>query len=81
MTDPGAGNVNDPIDSAEDVAGAAAFETPESIADEVRDEIRLGHVQDDVSHVLEERFEEAGIRARPEEVDDLAEEIEKDASS
>jgi hypothetical protein len=56
-------------------------ETPESIAEEVRDEIRLGHVQDDVSHVLEERFEEEGIEMRPEDVDDLAEEIEKDVST
>lgn len=56
-------------------------ETPESIAEEVREEIRLGHVQDDVSHVLEERFEEEGIEMRPEDVDDLAEEIEKDVST
>ena len=73
--------MNDPMDGEEGMAETASFETPESIADEVRDEIRLGHVQDDVSHVLEERFEEAGIKARPEEVDDLAEEIEKDAST
>lgn len=56
-------------------------ETPETIADEIKDEIHLGHVQDDVSHVLEERFEEAGIDMRPEDVDDLAEEIERDAST
>lgn len=56
-------------------------ETPESIAEDVKDEIRLGHIQDDVSHVLEERFEEAGIDLRPEAVDELAEEIEKDVSS
>ncbi|GAA3401568.1 hypothetical protein [Pseudarthrobacter polychromogenes] len=65
-------------DGAEEVAGV---ETVESIADEIRDEIRLGHVQDDVSHVLEERFDEAGISLRPEAVDDLAEDIEKDAST
>ncbi|WP_458779664.1 hypothetical protein [Arthrobacter sp. D3-16] len=70
-----------PFDDDETVEDAAPTETPESIADEVRDEIRLGHVEDDVSHVLEERFEEAGIELRPEEVDDLAEEIEKDVSS
>ena len=58
-----------------------AVETAESIAEEVKDEIRLGHVQDDVSHVLEERFDEAGINLRPEAVDDLAEEIERDVSS
>lgn len=65
-------------DSAEEVD---AVETAESIAEEVKDEIRLGHVQDDVSHVLEERFDEAGINLRPEAVDDLAEEIERDAST
>jgi len=70
-----------PFDDDETVEDTAPTETPESIADEVRDEIRLGHVEDDVSHVLEERFEEAGIELRPEEVDDLAEEIEKDVSS
>jgi hypothetical protein len=65
-------------DSMEEVD---AVETAESIAEEVKDEIRLGHVQDDVSHVLEERFDEAGINLRPEAVDDLAEEIERDVSS
>ena len=80
MTDTGAETAAAPSgdDGAEEVDGV---ETAESIADEIRDEIRLGHVQDDVSHVLEERFDEAGIRLRPEAVDDLAEEIEKDASS
>lgn len=57
------------------------METPESIADEIKDEIHLGHIQDDVSHVLENRFQQAGINMRPEEVDDLAEEIERDAST
>lgn len=56
-------------------------ETVERIADDIRDDVRLGHVQDDVSHVLEERLDEAGIEMRPEDVDDLAEEIEKDAST
>ena len=56
-------------------------ETPETIAEEIRDEIRLGHVQDDVSHVLEERLEEEGIDMRPEDVDELAEDIERDAST
>jgi len=79
MTD-SAGTADAPFDddSMEEVDGV---ETAESIADEVRDEIRLGHVQDDVSHVLEERFDEAGIDLRPEAVDDLAEEIERDAST
>jgi hypothetical protein len=65
-------------DSVEEVD---TVETAESIAEDVKDEIRLGHVQDDVSHVLEERFDEAGITLRPEAVDDLAEEIERDVSS
>lgn len=56
-------------------------DTVERIAEGIRDDVRLGHVQDDVSHVLEERLDEAGIEMRPEDVDDLAEEIEKDASS
>ena len=64
---------------ATEVSGA---ESVEDIADEVRDDIRLGHVaDDDVSHVLEERLEGAGIDMRPEDVDELAEEIERDASS
>ncbi|MFJ5861169.1 hypothetical protein ACIQCM_07085 [Pseudarthrobacter sp. NPDC092439] len=69
-----------PVDSASAEA-VTHVETPESIADEIKDEIHLGHVQDDVSHVLEERFEKAGIDMRPEDVDDLAEEIERDAST
>jgi hypothetical protein len=79
MTDT-AGTSDAPFDDAS-VEEVDTGETAESIAEDVRDEIRLGHVQDDVSHVLEERFEEAGIDLRPEEVDDLAEEIEKDVSS
>lgn len=80
--------MTDPTDAADvpfeedgSVPELDGVETAESIADEVRDEIRLGHVQDDVSHVLEERFEAAGIDLRPEAIDDLAEEIEKDVSS
>ena len=79
MTDT-AGTSDAPFDD-ESVEEVDTGETAESIAEDVRDEIRLGHVQDDVSHVLEERFEKAGIDLRPEEVDDLAEEIEKDVSS
>jgi hypothetical protein len=76
------GGAADPFDGNDSmVAGTASDETPESIAEDVRHEIQLGHVQDDVSHVLEERFEQAGIQARPEDVDELAEEIERDAST
>ena len=77
----GSESTDAPFDDVESPAEGVPTETPESIADEVRHEIRLGHVQDDVSHVLEERFAEAGIDLRPEEVDDLAEEIERDAST
>lgn len=70
---------NVPVD--DDDAAVAHIETPESIADEIKGEIHLGHIEDEVSHVLEERFEEAGIDMRPEEVDDLAEEIEREAST
>ena len=56
-------------------------ETVEAIAEDVRSEIRLGHVDDDVTHVLEERLDEAGVHLRPEKVDDLAEDIENDVST
>jgi hypothetical protein len=56
-------------------------ETVEQIAEDVRSEIRLGHVEDDVTHVLEERLDEAGVHLRPEKVDDLAEDIENDVST
>ncbi|GAB3547014.1 hypothetical protein GCM10027404_08280 [Arthrobacter tumbae] len=56
-------------------------ETVEAVAEDVRSEIRLGHVEDDVTHVLEERLDEAGVHLRPEKVDDLAEDIENDAST
>lgn len=69
------------LPGADSASGAEHTGTPESIADEIRHEIHLGHVQDDVSHVLEERLEEEGIDMRPEDVDELAEEIERDAST
>lgn len=56
-------------------------ETVEAIAEDVRSEIRLGHVEEDVTHVLEERLDDAGVHLRPEKVDDLAEEIENDVST
>ncbi|MFJ4044291.1 hypothetical protein ACIPV2_00945 [Microbacterium sp. NPDC089987] len=55
-------------------------EAVEQVVEEVRDEIRHGQVDDDVSNVLEERFDEAGVRLRPEAIDDLAEDIENDVS-
>lgn len=84
MNDSGANSTPVPAGAAENQSEqmeTAGPETVERIADDLRDDVRLGHVQDDVSHVLEERLEEAGIEMRPEDVDDLAEEIEKDASS
>lgn len=68
-------------DAADAAAGTDSPTTVEEIAEEVRDEIRLGHVEDDVSHVLKERLDGAGISMRPEDVDDLAEDIERDVSS
>lgn len=82
-----AGSGGDPGAAPDDGTGQGAqagsgAESVEDIADEVRDDIRLGHVvDDDVSHVLEERLEGAGIDMRPEDVDELAEKIERDAST
>jgi len=56
-------------------------EVVEHIADDVRDEIRHGQVEEDVTHVLEERLDEAGVTLRPEAIDDLAEDIENDVST
>ncbi|MDY0908638.1 hypothetical protein [Microbacterium sp. CFBP9034] len=63
--------------SGDDEAG----ETVEHVVEEVRDAIRHGQVEDDVSHVLEDRLAEAGVDVRPEMIDDLAEEIENDVST
>jgi molybdopterin-biosynthesis enzyme MoeA-like protein len=52
----------------------------EQVVEEVRDDIRHGQIEDDTSHVLEERLAESGVELRPEVVDDLAEEIENDVS-
>jgi hypothetical protein len=60
---------------------ADATEIVEEVTDEVLDEIRHGQVEDDVSNVLEDRLEEQGVHLRPETIDDLAEEIENDASA
>ncbi|MFD5226365.1 hypothetical protein ACFWHT_12155 [Microbacterium sp. NPDC058342] len=53
----------------------------EQMAEEVRSEIRHGQVEDDVSQVLQERLDEAGVDLRPEVIDDLAEDIENDVST
>jgi hypothetical protein len=78
---PSAGSEDPIVENPPRPAPGDSAETIERIADDIRDDVRLGHVQDDVSHILEERLDEAGIEMRPEDVDDLAEEIEKDASS
>jgi hypothetical protein len=56
-------------------------EAVDQVVEEVRDEIRHGHVDEDVSHLLEDRLHEAGVDLRPETVDDLAEHIENDVST
>ena len=55
-------------------------EAIDHVVEEVKDDIRHGHVMDDVSHVLEERLGEAGVDLAPEALDDLAEDIENDVS-
>jgi hypothetical protein len=55
-------------------------EAIEQVVEEVKDDIRHGHVTDDVSHVLEERLNKAGVDLGPEALDDLAEDIENDVS-
>lgn len=67
------------------VATTDEFDSPEQIVEDVvedvRSDIQLGHVvDDDVSNVLEERLDEVGVDLRPEAVDDLADDIENDAS-
>ncbi|HEX5860168.1 MAG TPA: hypothetical protein VFY91_18810 [Microbacterium sp.] len=62
------------------VGGDDDTEAVEQVVEDVRDDIRHGHVEDDVSHVLEERLHEAGVDLRPETIDDLAEDIENDVS-
>ena len=67
-------------DLSGEIDGDDTTEAVEQVVEEVRDDIRHGHVTDDVSHVLEERLGEAGIGLRPETIDDLAEDIENDVS-
>lgn len=68
-------------DQSQPVSGEDEQDVVEHVVDDVRDEIRQGHVADDVSHVLEERLHDAGVELRPERVDDLAEDIETDVST
>jgi molybdopterin-biosynthesis enzyme MoeA-like protein len=63
-----------------DLAGSDDTDAVEQVVEEVRDDIRHGQVEDDVSSVLEDRLTEAGVELRPETIDDLAEDIENDVS-
>lgn len=67
-------------DAAEATASPDAVGAVEHIAEDVREDISLGHLEDDVSHVLKERLDEAGLHVSADAVDDLAEDIENDAS-
>jgi hypothetical protein len=55
-------------------------EAIEHVVSEVEDDIRHGRVSDDVSHLLGQRLEAAGVSLAPDAVDDLAEAIENDVS-
>lgn len=68
-------------DQSRPASGEDEEDVVEHVVDDVSDEIRHGHVADDVSHVLEERLHDAGVELRPERVDDLAEHIENDVST
>ncbi len=50
------------------------------IAEQLRDDIHLGHIDGDVSTALRDRLEETGVEVREEDIDTIAEEIEDDAS-
>jgi hypothetical protein len=67
-------------DIADDGAEHSTESEIQAIAEEMVEEIHLGQIEDDVSTVLEQRLEAAGIALRPEALDSLAEDIENDAS-
>lgn len=50
------------------------------IAEQMRDDIQLGHIDDDVSTVLRDRLDESGVDVPEEEIETIAEQIEGDAS-
>lgn len=67
--------------SGEGVSGQSGSEQSiRGIVGDLLADIQLGHIDDDVAHVLAERLRRAGHEVRPEEVEDLAEEIENHAS-
>lgn len=55
-------------------------ETIEHVVADVEDDIRHGRVSEDLSHLLEERLDAAGVELPPDAVEDLAEAIENDVS-
>ena len=63
-------------------AGSAASDEAKiaGIADQVKADIQVGHVDDDVSAVLQQRLIDAGLEVRPEKVEELASDIENDAA-
>ncbi len=66
--------------TGEGVSGGGTGQSIKGIVGDLLADIQLGHIDDDVANVLAERLRRAGIEVRPEEVEDLAEEIENHAS-
>jgi hypothetical protein len=81
MSDWDENDVNPTMSGEQAPAGSVDDQVVEDIAEDVRADILHGHVEDDVSHVLEERLEEVGVTLPPEDIDELAEEIENDVST
>lgn len=52
----------------------------ERVVDVLREEIALGHVTEDVSTVLRERIEAAGLHVPDEEIETIASDIEVESS-
>jgi hypothetical protein len=67
-------------DIADDGSEDPIESTVEQIAEEVLEEIRRGELDGDVAAVLRERLEDAGVDLRPEALENLAEDIENEAS-
>lgn len=81
MSDWDESDVDPTVPGEQAPAGTVDDQIVEEIAEDVRADILHGHVEDDVSHVLEERLEEVGVTLPPEDIDELAEEIENDVST
>ncbi|MCU1570571.1 MAG: hypothetical protein JWR33_1312 [Naasia sp.] len=65
--------------TGEGAVGTGA-EKVQGIAEQVLADVQTGLVEEDVSALLQQRLDDAGLEVRPEQVDDLAERIEGDAS-